>query len=209
MRATMISAGAVMIRSFHQVLLGFAAVLIYQGFKIARGDGGGDDGSDETDLADSWILRFAQAVVPVTTDYDGDRFFTQRNGQVVATPLMLVLMVIELSDVVFAIDSVPAAFGSSEDPVVIFTANMFAILSLRSLYSVVAHAVDDLPYLETAIGFVLVFLGGKMLAEAAGIAVSTATSLGMVFVTLGLGAAASVAKHRGWAFRNSAEIKHI
>jgi TerC family integral membrane protein len=213
MRALMISAGAVMIQSFHHVLLIFAAVLIYQGLKIVRGSVGDDsDDSDETDLGDSLVLRIAQRIVPVSGDYSGDAFFVQRDGQLMATPLLLVLVVIEMSDVVFAIDSVPAAFGSSEDPVVIFTANMFAILSLRSLYAVVAHAVDDLPYLETAIGGVLVFLGTKMLAESGGIAISTTVSLSIVFLMLGLGAGGSfLVKSKGsWTWgKTASEIKHI
>mmetsp|Transcript_21514 Transcript_21514/g.64001 ORF Transcript_21514/g.64001 Transcript_21514/m.64001 type:complete len:308 (-) Transcript_21514:59-982(-) len=209
-RAAMISAGAVMVRSFHSVLLLFAAILLFQGIKIVRDGGGGDDGSDETDLAESSVVKVAQLFVPVSAEYSGDAFFVQKGGSYRCTPLVLVLLVIEMSDIVFAIDSVPAAFGSSEAPAVIFTANIFAILSLRSLYAVVAHAVDDLPFLETAIGAVLVFLGAKMFGEAAGIAISTTASLCIVFALLGAGALASVAKHRQWgtSVRNS-DIKHI
>jgi tellurite resistance protein TerC len=115
----MISAGAVVIQSFHRVLLLFAAVLVYQGVKILRNGGNEDDdddedGEDDADLSGSAIVQLAHRLVPVSEHYDGSSFFVREgvNGQLMATPLLLVLVVIEMSDVVFAIDSVPAAFGT-------------------------------------------------------------------------------------------------
>lgn len=193
MRATMVGAGAVMVHSFHHVLLLFACVLLYQGYQIASG-GDGDD--DEEDLENNRVIKFARALIPVSSEYRGSQFFVMQKGGWKATPLMLVLVCIELSDVVFAIDSVPAAFGVTQKALVIYTANMFAIASLRSLYSVVAHAVDDLPYLQKAIGVVLCFIGLKMLLESAGFALGNTMSLVVVLATLSGGVAMSLLSKR-------------
>lgn len=190
MRALMIGAGALIVQKFHQALVIFALVLVYQGGKIIF-DRNDDDG-DNDDLSDNQVIRLVQGLIPVTSDYTGDRFTVNVNGKTRFTPLVLVLISIELSDIVFAIDSVPAAFGISESPAVIYTANMFAILSLRSLYSLIAIAVNGATYLQKAIGVVLVFIGGKMLAAEAGFEMKTAHSLGIVAFVLSTGSILSL-----------------
>lgn len=198
MRATMIAAGAVIVSKFHFLLLVFAAVLVYQGGRIFYSD----DDDDEDDIGSNWIVTLSRKFVPVSANFHGSDFFTFENGQRKATPLLLVLVIIELSDVVFAIDSVPAAFGVTKNPTVIFTANMFAILSLRSLYSIIAHAVNDLPYLQKSIGAVLLFVGLKMFAEPFELSISNTHSLMIILFILFIGVVTSVvAKQRQKSMR--------
>lgn len=189
MRLAMVTAGAAIVTRFHFVLLIFAAILVFQGTRIIWSD----DDEDDFDGEDNWIVKLVGKVVPVLHEYDGSSFFVVGpGGRWMATPLMLVLIVIEISDVVFAVDSVPAAFGVSQSPTVIFTANMFAIMSLRSLYSIVAHAVNDLPALQKSIGAVLMFIGLKMFGESAGFSIPNSASMIVVFSLLGVGAFVSL-----------------
>ena len=113
-------------------------------------------------------------------DYDGDKFFTMVNGEKLATPLLLTLAVIELSDVIFAVDSIPAVFGVTLDPFIIYTSNMFAILSLRALFAFVADVMDDLHFLDKSVAVILGFIGVKLVLEFAGFEIPTDVSLGVV-----------------------------
>lgn len=162
------------------------------------------------------IVMFCRKLLPVTDHYDGDKFFTMvpaeapgsppstsagasgANGGAaalarrVATPLLLTLAVVELSDVVFAVDSIPAVFGVTLDPFIVYTSNIFAIMSLRSLYSFVSTVMNELRFLDKAVALVLAFIGGKMVAEFAGWDVPTDVSLLVVGMVLGGGVAASL-----------------
>lgn len=131
----------------------------------------------------------------MSDDYDGTRFFTTgADGSRIATPLLLVLAVIELSDIVFAVDSVPAVFGVSQDPAVVWGASMAAIASLRSLYGFVATALGDLAYLDKAVAVVLGWVGVKMVYEfVSGDEIATSVSLGIVAAALAVGVGASYA----------------
>ena len=122
--------------------------------------------SDETDEVDperNPVLRLAKRVFPFTTEYDGQRFFTLQLGRRALTPLALVLIMVETTDLVFALDSIPAIFGVTTDPFIVFTSNVFAILGLRSLYFVLAGAIAYFRFLKFGLAFVLVFIGFKML----------------------------------------------
>jgi len=186
MRAIMISAGAAVIHSFHAVLLVFAAILIYTSGTIILGTLTQDD-EEEEDLSNNWIVKFSQSLFPTTDRYDGDRFFTIDSGRTVVTPMFLCMVAVELSDVVFAVDSIPAVFGITENPLIVFSSNMFAILGLRSLYTVLAKAASDLKYLEPSVAVVLLFIGMKMIAEFFGTYVPTTLSLGVVITMLSTG----------------------
>jgi TerC family integral membrane protein len=132
-------------------------------------------------------------LLPVSDRYDGVNFFsTNAEGARVATPLLLTLAVIELSDVVFAVDSIPAVFGVTLDPFIVYTSNMFAILSLRSLYSFVSTVMTELRFLDKAVALVLGFIGVKMLLEFADVNIPTDVSLLVVGLTLGAGVGASI-----------------
>lgn len=186
MRAIMISLGAAVIHSFHAILLVFAAILIYSSGTILVGLFNEDE-EEEEDLSNNWIVQFSRSLFPTTDRYDGDRFFTVENGKSVVTPMLLCLVAVELSDVVFAVDSIPAVFGITENPLIVFSSNMFAIVGLRSLYTVLAKAADDLKYLEPAVAVVLGFIGMKMVAEYFGTYVPTIFSLGVVVTMLSAG----------------------
>ena len=130
----------------------------------------------------------------MSKDYDGENFFTTENGAKIATPLLLCLCVIELSDVVFAVDSIPAVFGITEDPFIVYSSNIFAIMGLRSLFAFVATMVAELEYLQTAVAAVLGFVGCKMVVEFGGVEIPTEASLAVVVGMLGAGVALSLAK---------------
>ncbi len=160
MRAVLIVLGTTLIQQFSWLLVVFGAFLIYTGIKLARSGEG-----DEPDIEQNPILRIAKRFFRVTPEYHGEKFFTRIKGLVYATPLFLVLLVVESTDLVFAVDSIPAVIGISRDPFIIFTSNVMAILGLRALYFLLAGAVDRFHYLKPALAIILTFVGIKMITE--------------------------------------------
>lgn len=157
LRAIMILAGAKLVAEFDEVLLFFAVILFWSGLKLLfKGDEGDEDPSD------SRIVRAVRAVVPITDGYRGHSFFVIEDGKRKATLLFLVLLVIEASDVLFAVDSIPAIFGVTKDPFIVFTSNIFAILGLRSLFFVIEAAIQRLRFLKVGLAFLLCFIAVKM-----------------------------------------------
>lgn len=161
LRAVMIGAGAALVSQFGWVLYLFAAFLILTGIKMfMAGDGHGDVG-------DSRLLRFLRRRFRVTDDLEGQRFFVRRpgpDGRMVlwATPMFLALVMIEVADVIFAVDSVPAIFAITTDPYIVYTSNIFAILGLRALYFALAAVIHRFAYLKQALAVLLIFIGGKV-----------------------------------------------
>lgn len=192
MRAVAVLAGAAAVNQFRPVLLIFAGILLYSSYNLLFGD---EDEEDE-DLSESPVFKLCNKYLNVTDEYDGDKFFTVVDGVRKATPLLLVVAVIELSDVVFAVDSIPAVFGITTDPLIVYSSNMFAILALRSMFSFVSELLADLEYLEVSLGGVLGFIGGKIIAEVAGYEVPTPASLLIVSAMLGGGVTASLVKKK-------------
>jgi len=192
MRGLFIGAGIVAVKSFRPVLLAFAGFLVFSSYKMLTVE---EDDDDDEDLSNNAVVKFASGVVNSTSKYDGDNFFTVVDGVKRATPLLLVVVCIELSDILFAVDSIPAIFGVTEDPFIIFTSNIFAILGLRALFQVVAKLMESLEYLEKAVAIVLGFVGVKMMAEFGGIEISEEAALGVVVSVLGAGVAASLVKN--------------
>ncbi|OUS45030.1 integral membrane protein TerC family-domain-containing protein [Ostreococcus tauri] len=177
-----------LIENFKPILLVFAGILIFSSYKlISQGDS-----DEEEDMADNAVVKFCSKLFDVSDDYDGDNFFTVQNGVKMATPLLLVLAVVEISDVVFAVDSIPAVFGVTKDPFIVYTSNLFAILSLRQLYTLISTAVGELKYLQTAVALVLGFIGSKMVVEYTGVEIPTELSLAVVVTLLSGGVAASL-----------------
>jgi tellurite resistance protein TerC len=158
LRAIFIFVGTALLAKWHFLIYFFGAFLIYTGVKLIVPHS--DD--EEEDISKNLVVRLAKRFVRVHDHYDGNRFFTVHNGVRMATPLFLVLVCVELSDVVFALDSIPAVFGMSSDPFIIYTSNIFAILGLRSLYFLLAGALWGLRFLQLALGFILAFVGVKM-----------------------------------------------
>ncbi|XP_019424861.1 PREDICTED: thylakoid membrane protein TERC, chloroplastic-like [Lupinus angustifolius] len=187
-RLTLILLGTVTLQRFEAVNLFLAAILLYSSIKLFASE------EDESDLSNNFVVKTCQKFIPVTTYYDGSRFITNQDGVWKATPLLLTVAVIELSDIVFAVDSIPAVFGVTRDPFIVFTSNMFAILGLRSLYTIISESMSELEYLQPSIAVVLGFIGCKMILDYFGLHVSTEVSLGFVASSLTIGALLSLAK---------------
>ncbi len=156
MRGILIALGAMLLENFHWVLHLFGAFLIVTGIRMAFN-------KDEAVHPErNPGLKLVRWVTPVTANYEGDRFLVRRAGKVLVTPLLLVLLVIETTDLVFALDSIPAIFAVSRDPFIVYTSNVFAILGLRSLYFVFANVMGKFYYLKCGLSVVLSFIGVKM-----------------------------------------------
>jgi tellurite resistance protein TerC len=186
MRAGFIMAGAALIQQFHWVIYIFGAFLVFTGIKLLAAREGGDIHPER-----NLILRLFRKVVPSVPDYQGPRFSIRKAGRRYATPLLMVLVVIEATDIVFAVDSIPAIFAVTTDPFIVFTSNIFAILGLRALYFLLAGMLGKFRYLKVGLGLVLAFVGAKMLLAGA-FHVPIAVSLGVVAGLLGLSVAASL-----------------
>lgn len=161
MRAVMIVAGAAVIHRFHWTLYVMGAFLVYTGIKMLRSAGS----EDSVDPEHNPVVRLVRRFLPLAPAYDGERFVTIHNGRRMLTPLALVLVVVETTDVVFALDSIPAIFGVTDNAFIVFTSNVFAILGLRSLYFVLASLMSYFRLLKYGLAIVLVFIGIKMLAD--------------------------------------------
>ena len=160
LRISMILLGAALIRNFHFTIYIFGAILVYTALKMAF-----SKGEDDFDPEDSAVVKWARKLVAISPKMDGHNFFTTIDGKRVATPLFLVLVVVEGSDIVFAVDSIPAIFGVTTDPFIVFTSNIFAILGLRSLYFALASLLRQFVYLKYSLIIVLLFVGVKMLVS--------------------------------------------
>lgn len=156
MRAVFIFAGVALMNRFEWITYLFGAFLIYAGIKLVVGSG-------EEAPKENVVIRLFRRMVPVTSEFDGDRFFTVRKGLRYATPLAVVLLMVETTDVLFAVDSIPAVLAISRDAFIVFTSNVFAILGLRSMYFALAGLMDIFHLLHYGLSVVLVFIGVKML----------------------------------------------
>ncbi len=158
LRAVMIFAGAAALERFHWLIYVFGAFLIFTGLKLfwmwKKGQ--------ESNPGESFLMRLARRTIPSTDTLDGDRFFTRQGTRWLATPLFMALLLVELTDVVFALDSIPAIFAVTRDPFIVFTSNIFAILGLRSLFFLLAGMVEKFHYLKVGLSAVLIFVGVKM-----------------------------------------------
>jgi len=157
MRATFIVAGAALIQSFQWVLYIFGIFLIVTGTKIIR------QGDTKIEPERNPVVKIFRRFVRMTSGYGTGQFFQKRHGKLMATPLALVLVTVEATDVVFATDSIPAIFGITRDPFIVYTSNICAILGLRSMYFLLSAVVSRFAYLGTGLGIVLIFIGAKML----------------------------------------------
>ena len=157
MRGVMILSGAELIERFHWIMYVFGAFLLFTGIKMLF------VGDEEVEPEKNILIRLARRVYPVTTEFEGQRFFTLLNGRRALTPLALCLIMVETTDLIFAVDSIPAIFGITTEPFIVFTSNVFAILGLRSLYFVLVGLLQHFCYLKYGLALVLVFIGFKML----------------------------------------------
>lgn len=192
MRAIMIVLGALMLQRFHWIIYVFGGVLVLTGIKMLLAK------DERIEPEKNPIVRLAKKVLPFSPAYDGDKFAVRNEttGRRYFTPLLLVLLVVEWTDLVFAIDSIPAVFAVTRDPFLVYSSNVFAILGLRALFFLLANALDSFRYLKPGVAAILVFVGIKM-SISAWVKIPTAVSLGVIVGTLVLAVVASrVAAHR-------------
>jgi tellurite resistance protein TerC len=159
MRGVMILAGAQLIERFSWVLYVFGAFIVYAGIHMLFIK------KEQIHPEKSFIFRFASKHLRITRDYKGERFFLRNKGKICGTPLLLVLIVVEITDITLAIDSIPAIFGVTQDPFIVYTSNVFAILGLRAMYFLLANVISRLRFLTVGLSFVLTFIGAKMIAH--------------------------------------------
>jgi tellurite resistance protein TerC len=178
LRAAFILLGAALLSQFHWVIFVFGGFLIYTGIKIVV--------QEDTEIhpEKNPVVRFFRRLLPIAPRYYEQKFLVRIDGRRFATPLLLVLVMVEATDVVFAVDSIPAIFAVTRDPFLVFTSNIFAILGLRALYFLLRSIVDKFHFLKYGIGLVLVFVGGKMLLSEI-FHVSIGASLGVILALLG------------------------
>ncbi len=195
LRGMMIALGVVLLETFHWIIYLFGAFLLFIGIRMCLHK------EAEVHPERNPLLKLVRRIVPVTRDYEGDRFMVRRRGQIWATPLLLVLLVIETTDLIFALDSIPAIFAVTQDPFLVYTSNVFAILGLRSLYFVFANAMGKFHYLKLGLAVVLSFVGAKLILT--GIYhISTALSLAVIAVVIAAAIVASVVRARRLAAKN-------
>jgi tellurite resistance protein TerC len=197
MRGAMIGLGSALIKEFHWILIVFGVFLLYTGIKMLTQK----ESDGHVDMDKNPAIKLAKRFFKVSDHYDGQKFFTMQNGVRMATPLFLVLVFIEFTDLIFAVDSIPAIFAITQDPFIVFTSNVMAILGLRSLYFLLADIVDRFVYLKTGLAVILSFVGVKLLMPdvskwilGESIKIPTAVSLGVIVSILTISVVASLIK---------------
>ena len=188
-RAAFIAAGAALVVRFEWILYIFGAILVYSGWKMLK------DKDVEVHPDRNLVIRAARRLFPVSTEFGHGRFFLRREGRLFLTPLFLVLITIETTDIVFAVDSIPAVFGVTHDPFIAFTSNIFAILGLRASYFLLESILKTFKYLSHGLSVVLIFIGLKMLAADL-VHIPIGTSLGIVMGVLAFAIGASLVSER-------------
>jgi tellurite resistance protein TerC len=198
MRAALITAGIALIERFHWIIYVFGAFLVLTGVKMALSK------DKEVHPERNPVLKLFRRLVPVTPAYEGQRFLVKRDGRRYATPLLLVLVLVETTDLIFAVDSIPAILAITTDAFIVYTSNVFAILGLRALYFALAGVVRMFHYLHYGLSFVLVFVGVKMLIVE-WYKIPVAISLGVVALLLALSILASIA----WPKKPEEIVDHV
>lgn len=184
-RAIFIVAGTALLESFHFVVYVFGALLLFTAWRMLTA------GTEHVDPSSNPMLRWLRRVLPITESFEGQKFFTRRDGRLWATPLFAALVVVETSDIMFAIDSVPAILSITTDTFIVFTSNAFAIMGLRSLYFLLAGLIDRFEYLKYGLAALLAFAGLKMILSDV-IHLDVWVSLGIIVAILGISVAVSL-----------------
>ncbi|WP_325892607.1 TerC/Alx family metal homeostasis membrane protein [Grimontia sp. NTOU-MAR1] len=191
LRGIMISLGAPLIAQFHVILYLFGFFLIWTGVQMWR-----QHGEDNESFSDSFAVRLVKRFLRVSPDYRGNKLFIRDAVGILATPMLVVVMVIAMTDVMFALDSIPAIFAVTQEPYLVLAANVFALLGLRSLYFVLGGMLNKFAYLHHTLAFMLCFIGVKMLLIDTPFAIATPVSLGVIVSSLAIGIGASIWKQR-------------
>ena len=195
-RAIFIAAGSVLIATFAWILYVFGAFLILTGIKMLV------QRNEHIDPSKSKTLKLFRRFVPTTDTYEGQKFLTRRNGVLLATPLLAVLVLVEVTDIIFAVDSIPAIFAVTQEPFLVFASNALAILGLRAMYFLLADLMHRFVYLKLGLSLVLIWVGIKMIISHAFVKIPTVISLGVVIATIAIAIGASL-----WVSRDSARPK--
>ncbi len=199
MRAILIATGVALLEQFHWIIYLFGAFLVFTGIRMF----GHDDIQIEPEQ--NPVVRAARRIMPITADFEGDRFFVRHNNALLATPLLLVLLMVETTDLIFAVDSIPAVLAITEDPFIAFTSNALAVLGLRALYFVLAGVVEQFIYLKQGLAVILTLVGIKMLI-ADFYEVPEVWSLGVVLLILTISIGVSLLHKREQAPATTAPI---
>ena len=195
-RAIFIAAGSVLIATFAWILYVFGAFLILTGIKMLV------QRNEHIDPSKSKTLKLFRRFVPTTDTYEGQKFLTRRNGVLMATPLLAVLVLVEVTDIIFAVDSIPAIFAVTQEPFLVFASNALAILGLRAMYFLLADLMHRFVYLKLGLSLVLIWVGIKMIISHAFVKIPTVISLGVVIATIAIAIGASL-----WVSREGARPK--
>ena len=185
LRTLFIFIGAWFVQEFSWVLYIFGAFLLYTGFKFLQGQ------EQQSNIEEMALLKWLRKHIRITPQLDGHKFFVRQNGLLWATPLFLVLLLVEVSDVIFAVDSIPAIFAVTSDPFIVLTANLMAILGLRAMFFLLAGAATKMHYLPYGLGIILIFIGFKMLMLDV-FHMPIWLSLGFIIITLAITAGLSI-----------------
>ncbi len=189
-RAIFIAGGSWLISSFAWVLYIFGVFLIATGIRMLL------QRNDHLDMSRSRTLKLFRRLIPTTDQYEGQKFFTRRNGVLMATPLLAVAVVVEVTDIIFAVDSIPAIFAVTQEPFLVFSSNALAILGLRAMYFLLADLMHRFIYLKIGLSLVLVWVGIKMIISHAFVKIPTPVSLGVVIAILAIAVVASLVATR-------------
>ena len=178
-RAIFIGAGAFIISQFHAILYVFGAILLYTGIKLLN-----SKKEEHIDFKDNKIIKLATRYLPFTYNHHGGKFFLWENGKFHFTSLFMVVLLVEATDIIFAVDSIPAVFSISQNLFVVYTSNIFAIMGLRALFFVIENILHKFHYLQKGLAFILVFIGMKMLIGIFGLHISSFASFGVIMFAL-------------------------
>jgi len=178
-RGIFITAGAYLVHQFFWVLYIFGAILLYTGIKLLN-----DKKEEHVDFKNNKVIRFAHKILPFTSSPHGGRFFFRENGKLYFTLLFMVVLLVEVTDIIFAVDSIPAVFAISQNPFVVFTSNIFAIMGLRALFFLIENVLHRFHHLQKGLAVILVFIGLKMFFPIFGIHLSSFVSFGVIMLAL-------------------------
>lgn len=178
-RGLFIGIGAIIIEQFHWVLYIFGALLLYTGVKLLN-----DKKEEHVDFEKNAVVKYAKRFLPFTTSYHQGKFILKEKGKRYFTLLFLIVLLVEATDIIFAIDSIPAAFAITTDPFIIFTSNIFAIMGLRALFFLLENVLHKFHHLQKGLAFILIFIGGKMLIDLFGIHISSTISFAVIMLAL-------------------------
>ncbi len=177
-RGVLIAAGSVLLASISWMIYVFAVFLIFTGIKMLQ------HRNEELDIENSRALKFVNRFIPMSTEYEGEKFFVRTGKKLTATPLFAVLLLVELMDVVFAVDSIPAIFAVTDEPFIVFASNAFAILGLRAMYFLLAGLMDRFVYLKVGLAVIMLWVGAKMILSHSVVKIPTSVSLGVIVAVL-------------------------